>query len=70
MTFETTDSVTLKIWDRSAIDHTIDAAVRDLTPRAKAANCGIAVTLSGPNTFTVGLRRNVPLGSTFEEVTR
>jgi hypothetical protein len=44
--------------------------VRDLTPRAKAANCGIAVTRSGPNTFTVGLRRNVPQGATFEEVTR
>jgi hypothetical protein len=70
MTFETTDSVMLKIWDRSAIDHTIDAAVQDLTPRAAAAKCGIAVTRSGPNTFTVGLSRTVPQGATFEEVTR
>jgi hypothetical protein len=70
MTFETTDSVTLKIWDRTAIDHTLDSVVRDLSPRAAAAKCGIAITRSGPNTFTVGLSHNVPQGSTFEEVTR
>ncbi|HKU35103.1 MULTISPECIES: hypothetical protein [unclassified Paenarthrobacter] len=52
-----TDSITLKIWDKAAIDHTIDAAIRDLTPRATAENCGIAVTLSGPKTFTVSLSR-------------
>jgi hypothetical protein len=52
-----TDSITLKIWDKSAIDHTIDAAIRDLSPRAAAENCGISVTLSGPKTFTVSLSR-------------
>ncbi len=70
MTFETTESVTLKIWDRSAIDHTIDSVIQDLSPRATAAKCGIAVTRSGPNTFTVGLSRSVPQGATFEAVTR
>ncbi|ASN21578.1 hypothetical protein CGK93_19305 [Arthrobacter sp. YN] len=52
-----TDSITLKIWDKSAIDHTIDAAVQSLSHRAAAENCGIAVTLSGPKTFTVSLSR-------------
>jgi hypothetical protein len=70
MTFDTTDSVTLKIWDRSAIDHTLESIVQDLSPRAAAAKCGIAVTRSGPNTFTVSLNRKVPQGATFEEVTR
>lgn len=70
MTFETTESVTLKIWDRSAIDHTIDSVIQDLSPRATAAKCGIAVTRSGPNTFTVGLSRSVPQGATFEAITR
>ena len=36
MTFETTDSVTLKIWDLSAIDHTLDTVVQDLSARANA----------------------------------
>ncbi|MBT2556054.1 MULTISPECIES: hypothetical protein [unclassified Arthrobacter] len=57
MTFETTDSVTLKIWDRSAIDHTLEAAVHDLSTRANAPKHSIAVTCSGPNTFTVSLNR-------------
>ncbi|BCW64491.1 MULTISPECIES: hypothetical protein [Micrococcaceae] len=52
-----TDSITLKIWDKSAIDHTIDAAIESLSHRAAAENCGIAVTLSGPKTFTVSLNR-------------
>ncbi|MDQ0632444.1 hypothetical protein QFZ40_000353 [Arthrobacter pascens] len=70
MTFETSDSVTLKIWDRSAIDRTIDKVVQDLSARAKAAKCGVAVTRSGPNTFTVSLSHNAPQGATFEEITR
>ena len=70
MTFETTDSVTLKIWDRAAIDRTIETVVRDLSAQARAAKCGIAVTRSGPNTFTVSLNHNAPQGATFEEVTR
>ena len=67
MTFETTDSVTLKIWDRSAIDHTLDTVVQDLSARANAPKHSIAVTCSGPNTFTVSLTRRAP---TFEDVTR
>lgn len=67
MTFETTDSVTLKIWDRSAVDHTLDAVVHDLSARTSAPRHSIAVTCSGPNTFTVSLNRSAP---TFEDVTR
>ena len=42
MTFETTDSVTLKIWNRSAIDHTLDTVVQDLSAgqRSPSQHCG------------------------------
>jgi hypothetical protein len=64
MTFETTDSVTLKIWDRSAIDHTLETLVHDLSTRANTHRSDIAVTRSGPNTFTVSVNRNIPQGAT------
>ena len=56
MTFETDHSVTLKIWDRSAIDHTLETVVQDLAARAKTATSSIAVHCSGPNIFTVSVR--------------
>jgi hypothetical protein len=56
MTFDANDSVTLKIWDRSALHHTLDAAVRDLSARHNTTTCRIAVTCSGPNTFTLSVR--------------
>lgn len=58
MTFETADSVTLKIWDRSAVDHTLDALIHDLSVKHKTSKSSIAVTRSGPNTFTVSLNRD------------
>ncbi|MEV7134188.1 hypothetical protein AB0N24_14980 [Arthrobacter sp. NPDC093128] len=62
MTFETNHSVTLKIWDRSAIDHTLDALVHDISTKANAHRSDVAVTLSGPNTFTVSLNRKAAQG--------
>jgi hypothetical protein len=56
MTFDATESVTLKIWDRSALHHTLDAAVSDLSARHNTTTCRIAVTCSGPNTFTLSVR--------------
>ena len=56
MTFDANDSVTLKIWDRSALHHTLDTAVSDLSARHNTTTCRIAVTCSGPNTFTLSLR--------------
>lgn len=56
MTFETTHSVTLKIWDRAAVDHTLEAVVNDVSARANAPKHHIAVTCSGPNTYTVSLK--------------
>ena len=55
MTFETAESVTLKIWDRSTAHHTLDAAIEDLSVRHNTAKGSIAVTRSGPNTFTLSL---------------
>ncbi|WP_258803450.1 hypothetical protein [Pseudarthrobacter sp. NS4] len=55
MTFETADSVTLKIWDRSTVHHTLDAMVEDLCTRHNTTKGSIAVTCSGPNTFTLSL---------------
>ncbi|WP_426938887.1 hypothetical protein ACQCSV_17575 [Pseudarthrobacter sp. S3] len=56
MTFENTDSITLKIWDRSAIEHTLESIVHDLSVKANTTKCRIAVHCSGPNTFTVSVR--------------
>ncbi|MGF9648249.1 hypothetical protein AAIH32_09765 [Pseudarthrobacter oxydans] len=56
MTFDANDSVTLKIWDRSALHHTLDTAVNDLSARHNTTTCRIAVTCSGPNTFTLSVR--------------
>ena len=56
MTFDANDSVTLKIWDRAALHHTLDAAVSDLSARHNTTTCRIAVTCSGPNTFTLSVR--------------
>lgn len=56
MTFETDHSVTLKIWDRSAVDHTLEAVVQDLSARANTPRSRIAVRCSGPSIFTVSVR--------------
>jgi hypothetical protein len=56
MTFDANDSLTLKIWDRSALHHTLDTAVSDLSARHNTTACRIAVTCSGPNTFTLSVR--------------
>ncbi|NYD77336.1 MULTISPECIES: hypothetical protein [Arthrobacter] len=55
MTFETAESVTLKIWDRTAVHHTLDALVNELSVRHDTCTSKIAVTASGPNTFTVSV---------------
>ncbi|KNH17998.1 hypothetical protein ACU18_08310 [Arthrobacter sp. ZBG10] len=58
MTFDATNSVTLKIWDKAALHHTIDSAVSDMSALHNTTTCGIAVTCSGPNTFTLSLRHD------------
>lgn len=58
MTFNTAESVTLKIWDRSTMNHTLDSIVHDLSVKANTHKSHIAVTCSGPNTFTVSVNRD------------
>lgn len=55
MTFEAAESVTHKIWDRSSAHHTLDALVEDFSTRHNTAKGNIAVTYSGPNTFTLSV---------------
>ena len=55
MSPETLDSITLKIWDRSAMDRTLDEAVQELATRSKTSQHSIVVARSGPNTFTASL---------------
>lgn len=69
MSLQTTDSITLKIWDRASMERSLDTAVKQLSTGARAAKCGILVTRRGPNTFTVSLSRSVPFGTTVEKVT-
>ncbi|UUL77166.1 hypothetical protein NG819_06215 [Pseudarthrobacter sp. Fe7] len=60
MTFTTAESVTLKIWDRASLHETLDSAVSDLSSRHNTTSGGIAVTCSGPNTFTLSVRGGEP----------
>ncbi|NUU32995.1 hypothetical protein [Arthrobacter sp. C9C5] len=55
MTFETANTVTHKLWDRSTMHHELDALVHDLSIRHNTAKSNIAVHASGPNTFTLSL---------------
>lgn len=55
MTFNTADSVTLKIWDRATVHHTLDALVQDLAARHNTSKSSISVNCSGPNTFSLSL---------------
>lgn len=46
-------SITLKIWDHSTIDHTLETAIAQVSTRANLPAEHIKVTRSGPNVFTV-----------------
>ncbi|NKX50892.1 hypothetical protein HER39_09995 [Arthrobacter deserti] len=54
MNFES-HSMTLKIWDRSTVDHTLEAAIAHISTSANAPRDRVRVTRSGPNVFTVSL---------------
>lgn len=55
MTFETANSVTHKLWDRSNVHNELDALVHELSVRHNTPKSSIAVHASGPNTFTLSL---------------
>jgi hypothetical protein len=55
MTPESTESITLKIWDRSAIFSTLEGVVQELATRAGTTKDSVVVGRSGPDTFTVRL---------------
>jgi hypothetical protein len=55
MTFDTANSVTHKLWDRSNMHNELDALVDDLSVRHNTPKSSIAVHASGPNTFTLSL---------------
>ncbi|NVM94632.1 hypothetical protein [Arthrobacter wenxiniae] len=52
MSFES-HSMTLKIWDHSTIEPTLDSAITHISSRANAPRERVRVTRSGPNLFTV-----------------
>ncbi|WP_026554562.1 hypothetical protein [Arthrobacter sp. 35W] len=54
MNFES-HSMTLKIWDHSTIDHTLETAITQVASRTNAAKEHVRVTRSGPNVFTVSV---------------
>ena len=60
MTFDATNSVSLKIWDRASLHETLDSAITDLSTRHNTTTCRVAVTCSGPNTFTLSVRGEEP----------
>ena len=48
MTFDATHSVTLKIWDKAALHHTIDSAVSDLSALHNTTTCGSPLPAAAP----------------------
>lgn len=52
MTFDS-HSVTLKIWDPSTIDHTLEEAISHVSAKANTHRDHVKVTRSGPDVFTV-----------------
>lgn len=54
MNFES-NTMTLKIWDHSTLDHTLEAAIAHVSTAANTHRSLVSVTRSGPNVFTVGV---------------
>lgn len=54
MNFES-NSLTLKIWDPSTIDLTLETAIAHVSTKANAPRDLVRVTRSGPNQFTVSV---------------
>lgn len=52
---ESTDSITLKIWDRLATVATLEGTVQELATRAGTTKDNVIVSRSGPDTFTARL---------------
>ena len=48
-------SLTLKIWDPSTIDHTLETAIVHVSSKANAPRDLVKVTRSGPNLFTISV---------------
>ncbi|WP_091470993.1 hypothetical protein [Paenarthrobacter nitroguajacolicus] len=69
MSVETAQTITLKIWDRTSLDSALDAAVEELASQARTSRCGILVTRSGPNVFTLSVNPGIPFGTTLEQDT-
>ena len=55
MTSESTDSITLKIWDRSTAASTLEAMVKELATRAGTTKDSVIINRCGPVTFTARL---------------
>jgi|GEM_PF-5164746 len=54
MSFES-HSMTIKIWDHSTLEPTLESAISHISATANAPREHVRVTRSGPNLFTVGL---------------
>ncbi|WP_181036185.1 MULTISPECIES: hypothetical protein [unclassified Arthrobacter] len=54
MNFES-NSLTLKIWDRSTMDLTLETAIAHVSTKANAPRDLVRVIRSGPNQFTVSV---------------
>jgi hypothetical protein len=66
MTSAIPDSITLNIRKRSEMDSSLEEAVQALSAEARKLQCGILVTRTGAQSFTVSLTQEVPYGTTHE----
>lgn len=55
MNCKCTDTLTLKIWDRSTIVAALDVMVQDLAARARTTMDHVEVSRAGPDIFTARL---------------
>ncbi|MCU6480097.1 hypothetical protein QO003_003731 [Arthrobacter silviterrae] len=63
MSFES-HSMTLKIWDHSTMEPTLESAITHISARANAPKEHVRVVRSGPNMFTVSVGEESHAGFT------
>jgi hypothetical protein len=63
------DSITIHVHTRSHLEAAVEAAVQQLSARARYRKQGILVTRTAPGTVIVSLDPNVPCGMSYERTT-
>jgi hypothetical protein len=68
MTLQVTQSLTLKIWDESTMDRTLESVAEALAARTVTPGDRVVVVASGPRTFTISVELGGSDSHTLQEV--